>query len=111
MRRLKRIVRTRHSSGAHGHKFATSIRGSGESPEAIERRIEGFFLVVVRMAISPHCIRLPDFEHSIRNRSARTIKHAANQRNALAFRFGSCKRTQSSRSKEAQVKEGPHGLR
>ncbi len=77
----RRLIRTRFD----GHEAICTATVRNRSSDAGEMRIKRRFVLVLDVSIAARGIRLPNFDHGVRNRAAIFVEHAAGHYNPLSL--------------------------
>src|SRR4029077_438424 len=86
MRRLHAVVGPRHRSGLDSFKSVKTILIRARPPPARERRIQWFFLLVIRVIVAAVSVGLPNLHHRIRHGLSVPVEHLTFDANPLALR-------------------------
>src|SRR5215472_13850256 len=108
---LAAAAAVRRAAGAHGVEDAAAFRIGSEAAEAAEGGVGGLLLLIFGMVVLSQGIRLPDFDHAVRDGRAVAIEQAEAHADALAHGFGLRQASELTVRRQREVVERPNGLR
>ena len=78
------MIAPRIRTGLDGHEAIRAVLVGDDSSDASEMRIERRLVLVGGVSIAAGGVRLPNFDHAVRNRAAIFVEHAAGHDDSLA---------------------------